>query len=488
MKHTLKKGLLFFLIILLLFIARPAFFLLNTYYNDKHNTSTTRQGYINDASRLNETKVEEIPLKKDSAEMIQQIIELIKQAGKENKKISIAGARHSMGGHTLTAAGIMLNMSNLNFMKLDSTGDILTVGAGALWSQVIPFLDKQGKSVLVMQSNNSFSVGGSVSVNCHGWQVNSPPIAATVESFRLIDAKGQLLNCSRTENAALFSLALGGYGLFGVIADVNLRVTDNKMYKISSKKILSKDYRSAFDAFVGKEKNGMAYGRINVTKQNFMEEAIITKFTLIDSKTIKPLEAGSFQKLRRTVFRGSAKSDYGKKLRWSAEKFSSKIIQGKTFSRNQLQNEGVEVFENTQPGYTDILHEYFILKDNLSKFIEGTRKIIPAAKVDLLNITVRNVKADTDVYLAYANEEVFGFVMLFNQATDSLAEKEMILVTQQLIDLAINCKGKYYLPYRLHATKDQMIKAYPNAKDFFILKKNYDPQELFQNKFYQKYK
>ena len=75
-------------------------------------------------------------------------------------------------------------------MRLDKERDLLHVGGGALWKDVIPYLDSLGRSVAVMQSNNSFSVGGSISVNCHGWQFNRPPIASTVESLRLMKADG----------------------------------------------------------------------------------------------------------------------------------------------------------------------------------------------------------------------------------------------------------------------------------------------------------
>ena len=105
-----------------------------------------------------------------------------------------------------------------------------------------------------------------------------------------------------------------------------------------------------------------------------------------------------------------------------------------------------------------------------------------------MNITVRNVKKDEDVYLRYANEEVFGFVMLFYQAKNTESENEMKLLTQQLINAAISLNGAYYLPYRLHATKDQLYAAYPQIKDFFTMKKKYDPAEIFQNRFYQTYK
>ncbi|MEE8543582.1 MAG: hypothetical protein V3S94_06955, partial [Gammaproteobacteria bacterium] len=48
--------------------------------------------------------------------------------------------------------------------------------------------------------------------------------------------------------------------------------------------------------------------------------------------------------------------------------------------------------------------------------------------------------------------------------------------------------GRYYLPYRLHATADQFHRAYPQDEDFFDRKRQYDPDEVFRNRFYDKYK
>ena len=148
----------------------------------------------------------------------------------------------------------------------------------------------------------------------------------------------------------------------------------------------------------------------------------------------------------------------------------------------------MEVFENRDKEYTDILHEYFIPKDSVGKFIDALKRTIPGYNVDLLNITIRNVKTDNETFLKYASEEVFGFVMLFNQKKTPEEETKMKSLTQRLIDIALSLKGKYYLPYRLHATKEQMHKAYPQAKEFFLLKKKYDPEEIFRNSFYESYK
>jgi len=473
----------------LAFIARPVFFYVYVYYNDVKKVSVANPKTTNDASKLNETKVDSIvAIPENKAAAIQQIAALIQRAAEYKQTITIAGAQHSMGGHTIYPNAIVLNMRGFRYVQYDSSQQILWTGSGTLWSEIIPYLDKLGKSVSVMQSNNSFSVGGSISVNCHGWQPDASPIASTVVSFRLITADGKLTTCSRTENKELFALVLGGYGLFGVITDVALKVVDNKMYTTQQYIIKSSDYVKEFNKYVSANPSiGLAYGRININPNHFMEEAILSTYQSNSSAPLKSVQENALKTFRRCVFRGSANSEYGKNLRWTIEKASTKLMNGRNFSRNQLSNEGVETFQNHDTAYTDILHEYFIPTHQVAAFIDSLKKIIPTYQVDLLNITLRNVKKDHDAFLAYANEEVFGFVMLFNQAKNPSSETAMRALTQRLVDVAIKLNGTYYLPYRLHATKQQMHLAYPKANAFFALKKKYDPNEIFKNKFYEAY-
>jgi FAD/FMN-containing dehydrogenase len=80
-----------------------------------------------------------------------------------------------------------------------------------------------------------------------------------------------------------------------------------------------------------------------------------------------------------------------------------------------------------------------------------------------------------------------SLVMLFNQPRTSEGDKKMESLTSELIEAALALGGRYYLPYRLHATRDKFERAYPQAKRFFDLKRRYDPDELFQNELYVKY-
>ena len=210
-------------------IARPGTHLLRMLLTDVDGRSVIPPGHVDDASRLNQTRVAGvIDVSSDMATAERQLVELLARARREHQTISVAGKRHSMGGQTFVPDGLTVNMLPLCAMTLDADISRLHVEAGAVWADIIRHLDARGYSVAVMQSNNSFSVGGSLSVNCHGWQYGQPPIASTVESFRLMKADGEVVRCSRMENVELFSLVLGGYGLFGILLDVELRVVPNR--------------------------------------------------------------------------------------------------------------------------------------------------------------------------------------------------------------------------------------------------------------------
>jgi FAD/FMN-containing dehydrogenase len=476
-------------VIVLLVVARPLLHLTMTALRDKDTREELPPGVVDDASRLNATHVAEVwDIPSDPAIAERELVALLRRAAASKLPVSIAGARHSMGGHTITPDGLVLNMLPFNRMTLNQDRTILHVQAGARWSDIIPYLDEQGLSIAVMQSSNLFSVGGSISVNAHGWQHNHPPIASTVEAFRLLLTDGTIVRCSRQEHAELFGLVLGGYGLFGVILDVELRLVPNELYRVKPFVIPSEQYVEYYREHVDQAPDvGMVYGRLDVSPGNFLREAILTVYYREAQGDIPPLTEAGLAALRRTVFRGSVGSDYGKGLRWTAEKRFATLIDGNLYSRNQLLNEGGEEYENRSAESTDILHEYFVPPHQLETFLERLRTIIPQHNGDLLNVTIRNVYPDHDSFLRYADQELFSLVMLFHQERTPEAEAQMTAMTQEIIDTALELEGRYYLPYRLHASLEQFHRAYPQAATFFELKRKYDPDELFQNQFYRTY-
>jgi FAD/FMN-containing dehydrogenase len=432
------------------------------------------------------------PVPAEPAAAEEQLRDLLQRARRDKLRVSIAGARHSMGGHTIYPDGIVLDMLPLDHLELDRERRVLRAGAGARWSQIVPWLDERGYSVAIMQSNNDFSVGGSLSVNCHGWQHNRPPIASTVESLRVMRADGSVVICNRQENRELFSLVLGGYGLFGVILDADLRVVPNARYHPESEILPAEQYVQRFRAKVdGASDIGMVYGRLCVVPgdDTFLQEAILTVFREAPCRPeeMPALAVQDFSGLRREVFRAQIGSQAGKELRWKAERTLGEKVVARYFSRNQLLNEPAEVYQEQNDDRTDILHEYFVPPDQLAGFLRRLRTIIPRHDVELMNVTIRNVMADEDTVLRYADRDLFALVMLFNQPRTAAADQRLEALSRELIDAALASGGRYYLPYRLHASPEQFRAAYPQAGEFFQLKRQYDPDGLFQNGLYKKY-
>ena len=473
------------LIAVLVTVVPPVCFLATVWWRDIDvplAMATTGSG---DASRLAAAvPAEVIAISPDEDAALRQLLELVTRASHEGRKISISGARHSMGGHTLYPGGITLDMLPFKKMALDVERRILTVGAGARWAEVISYLDRQGMAVGVMQSNNDFSVGGSLSLNCHGWQPASPPMASTVEAFRLVTARGEVIRCSRTENAELFSLVLGGNGLFGVILEAELRVVPNEFYVAKSHRVSLGDYIRRYRELTNRTDVGMAYGRISTAPSAFLQGAAITVLTRksSDLPVKNTLSARQPHYLMRLVFRGTVGSDYGKNLRWRLEGFFGGSG-GLTLSRNETMNVSAAWFSNRDPQATEILHEYFVPPDQLETFVDRARRTLSKHRPDLLNITVREVRQDNDTFLRFAREDVFALVMLFNQTKTPEAEQLMRRCTKDLIEDVLACGGTYYLPYRPHATREQFARAYPQGAKFFELKHRYDPEHVFENMF-----
>jgi len=472
-------------------LVHPIWHLARTALHDTGHREPTPTGYADDASWLNRTPIAEtfrVPENADSAE--RQLAALLIRARQSHLHVSIAGARHSMGGHTISRNGLVIDMTPFHGMVLNADSTTVTVRAGTRWAELVPFLDRHGRSVAVMQSNNDFTIGGTLSVNAHGWQADHAPIASTVRSMRVLLADGRIVRCSRAAQRELFSLVLGGYGLFGIILDVELETVPNARYRIDRYHTTSTKYATLFAKEVTHGRDvGMAYGRLAVSQEGFLQDAILTVFRNAPSRdgslpTLTPLGPSG---LARTVFRGSVGSAYGKSLRWTLEERLGTLPGIRVVSRNQLLNEPSAFFEDRSSHSTDILHEYFIPESRLEDFLVQARRIIPAHHADLLNVTIRNVLPDTDTALPYARERVFGLVMYFNQPRTRVADDSARAMTRDLVDAALSVGGTYYLPYRLHPTPAQFERAYPSARRFFALKARYDPDTLFRNGFYDSY-
>lgn len=440
---------------------------------------------LDDASRLNPTRVaRHVVLGPDpDAVLLTCLRAELREAAAAGRPVALGAARHSMGGQSLAAGGTALTFAPGGCFP-DRVAGTFRAGAGARWRDVIAALDPLGLSPAVMQSNNDFGVASSFSVNAHGWPVPRGPFGTTVRALRLMLADGTVVACSRGENAELFRAAMGGYGLLGIALDLEVEAVPNRLLAPSFEVLPAAAFAARFVALCADPAIAMAYGRLNVAARGFLAEAVLVGYRPVPAPRTGLARAGTggpAAVLAREVYRGQTGSEAGKRLRWYAETEVAPHALGNRATRNRLLNEPAASLAGRAPGRTDILHEYFVPPDRLAEFLLACREIIPRSRQELLNVTLRFVGADPTSLLAYAPGPRIAAVMAFSQRRTAEAEADMRRMTQALVDAALGLGGSFYLPYRLHARREQVERAYPNFARFAALKRRHDPGLLFRN-------
>jgi FAD/FMN-containing dehydrogenase len=446
---------------------------------------------LDDASLLNVTPIARLAVlgASDEKRRLQELRATLGEAIGTGRPIAMGGARHSLGGQSLPRFGIAAEFSAVR-IEPDSANKTYRVSAGARWRDVIRVLDPLGFSPAVVQSNHDFSIGGSLSVNAHGWPAPFGPLATTVRRFRIMLADGSVQTCSPTENPELFRLALGGYGLFGIVIDTELAMVENALLAHRVERLAAEQLPPRLLASVADPAVRMLYGRLSVARENFLRDALLVAFARAPRQPAKlpPIKhSATYALASRKLFRAQIGSNTGKQARWLAEtKLTSRIGQA-GLTRNTLLDSPVAALADRDPARTDILHEYFLPPQRFDDFLATCREIIPTHRQDLLNVTLRLVEPDPISVLAYAPERRIAAVMLFVQNRTTEAGADMQAMTEQLIDRVLALGGSYYLPYRLHARKDQLQAAYPRLDEFVAAKRRIDPQLRFRNAFWDRY-
>jgi decaprenylphospho-beta-D-ribofuranose 2-oxidase len=447
-----------------------------------------------DVARLAPAKVARV----DDARAVEQLQAVLRDARARGLKVSISGSRHSQGGHTYRPGGVVLNMRTFNRIRhIDTAGPRITVESGATWDEVQRALAPRGLAIKVMQSSNIFTVGGTLSANAHGRDVDVMQVVDVVERFGLLLADGRVVEVSRTENPELFSLVVGGYGMYGVILDVTLRVTRDEVYQQRSESV---DYRE-FPAWFARRVKGdsdvvlmLARPSIDPHPDRFLREVVAVTWSRVrDGRTAAFDLTEEEHVLRDRFFFGlSRRFDWAKSLRWRLQK-RVELGAGATrlVSRNNSMRPPLaplEFLDYRSSRDTDIIQEYYVPVDRFVPFMDRFREILLEGDMNVLSSTVRYVKPNRTPTLAYApDREVFAIIQMSNVGLSAEAQAHAERVTRELVDAAIEHGGTYYLTYQLYPTPAQLHRAYPTAARAFERKRFYDPGELFSSQFYERY-
>lgn len=457
-----------------------------------------RGGHINDASCLSRTPIAGlVDVRSD-----EDVAVALAWARAHNLTVSAAGVRHSMGGQAFRSGGVVLDMRKMDAIRVDPASRTVIVGGGATWHAIQLVLHPHF-AVKAMQSTDIFSVGGSISVNAHGMDHRAGAVMGSIRSLRVMLADGRIVTVSRDENGDLFRHVVGGYGLFGVILSATLDVVPNDVYRSERTTIGYQAFPETFARIDADHAVGLTYAHLSTSPGSLLREALVYSYVRDprDQALVRaPLGDVTSTKMRRLTVNLAKRNDLFKRWKWWSEKHLEHRFESCTITRAQAQGGGeaclvsrndpmhdsVAYLFNNLPAETDILHEYFVPRDRIVPFIDGMRAIFEADHANLVNASIRAVGVEENA-LSYAPRPAFSVVLYLNQPTTDAGTAAMRKLTSDLIDLTIGEGGRFFLPYQLHYSPQQLERSYPEIGGFFAAKRAWDPQGLFSNSWYARY-
>jgi FAD/FMN-containing dehydrogenase len=404
-------------------------------------------------------------------------------------RVSLGGARCSMGGQIALRDSLHLDLRDMNrLLWLKPAEKSVRVQAGMCWRELQGLIDPHGLAVRTMQTYANFTVGGSVSVNVHGRYVGHGPIIHSVRALQLVLADGRLVEASRAENPDLFRAAIGGYGAPGVVTEVELGLDENTRIERGVERVSLPDYPAWFAEQVGADPTVLLHN-VDLYPPAFDAADAITW-----RRSERPLTIGQRLQPDHAKYLGDRSTIWaisslpgGNALR--REIITPALLKGPAVVwRNYEASYDIRMLEPfTRFMSTYALAEYFIPVANFAAFAAILRRTLRQRDAEALNVSIRHAPADAESVMAWAREDVFCFVVYYKQRVLSESLRHVGEWTRELIDAALDCGGSYYLPYQLHATRAQFERAYPQRGEFLAIRQRYDPGQRFSNEMWRKY-
>lgn len=442
----------------------------------------TDERIVNDITQLNPVIVSKVAAP-ESLEELQKIIRQTKGP------VCIGGGRFSMGGQTASPQALHIDMRRLNrVISFSKDKRTIKVEAGIRWCDIQQYIDPHGLSIKIMQTYANFTVGGALSVNCHGRYIGMGPVILSVLALDVILANGELLHTSPSENSELFFACVGCYNSVAVIATCEFHLEENIAVRRSHKKMHQREYGEFFNRQVRENKDVVFHnGDLYPPLYKHIRAVSWTKTKSKPTVKTRLMPLASSYPIERYFIGAFSRGRFGK---WRREYlidplvFASKKIHWRNYEAGY---DVLELEPRSRKKFTYVLQEYFVGIDKLDAFTAAMAGIFTRHQVNVINVSIRHALQDSGSLMAWAREEVFAFVVWYRQGTSD-AEKEKVGVwTRELIDAVLLLNGTYYLPYQAHATKEQFFRAYPGATKLFALKEKLDPEFKFRNVLWDTY-
>jgi FAD/FMN-containing dehydrogenase len=433
---------------------------------------------------------------------VAEIQTLIKDCGKHGRSIAASGSRHATGGQQFATHSILLDMRGMNRVTgLDNKTGLLQVESGIEWPALIQgYLAAQGSNAAwgIRQKQggaNHMTLAGALSANAHGHCLGSAPMSADVEWIEMLTADGKLQKCNRKQNAELFSLGIGGYGLFGVITAVGVRLVPREKVR---RRVEARTLAELVELVEKRATSGATFGyfqySIDPSSAEFMRTGVLTTFEPVAPETELGKESAELNEEALTALLELAHRNpqraymqYAKyELALDGNVEWSDLHQLSTYPSGYHK----EIEKRLGAAFVgaDLILEVYVPRNELIAYLEDARHLLLTGETPLIYGTVRFIEQDRDTFLAWAKKRYACVIFTLHSPSEARSLRKTGELCRQLMRGGTKRGGSFYLTYNRFAGRDELDSAYPQFAEFLALKKKYDPTGLFQSDWFRHYK
>ena len=450
-------------------------------------------------SQLNPTRVRQVV----PVDSLKSLSAAISRAAAEGRIVCVAGGRYAMGGQQFAANATLLDMRGFNrVLHLDATNGIVEVESGIMWPELIDGLLKMQAGsprpwgIAQKQTGaDRLTIAGALAANAHGRGLTMKPMIGDVESFVIVDAKGETHECSRRQNAMLFRLAIGGYGLFGTITAVRLRLVPRQKIRRVVEIAVVDALASSFEQRIA---DGFLYGdfqfAIDEKSEDFLRRGVFACYQPVDASTPIPnaqKELGDDDWRQLLWLAHSERSELFRRYSSYYLSTSGQVYWSDTHQLSTYLDDYHKVIDSRAGGSdtaTEMITEIYVPRLRLADFMAEVAEVFRRNGVPIIYGTVRLIERDDESFLAWARERFACIIFNLHVVHSPRGLDEAGEAFRALIEMGRKRGGSYYLTYHRYATRAQVEACYPQFAEFLRLKKKYDSHETFQSDWYRYYR
>jgi FAD/FMN-containing dehydrogenase len=453
--------------------------------------------WVNDThSALNRTAVARVVEPQGAAD----VADAVSAARQRAECLSVAGGRHAMGGQQFLRDSTLLDMRQLKHVRwFDRGRALLEVEAGITWPDVIRgYLSLQrgsGPAFGIRQKQTGadrLTLGGAVAANIHGRGLAAQPFVADIEGLEVVTPAGDLVRCSRTEHADLFRRVVGGYGLFGVVTAVTLRLVPRVKVE---RCVAQLDIDGLIDAFDERIAAGHLYGDFQFAtapdSPEFLRTGVLSSYRPVDEARAIPADQRRLSQQDWNELLTLAHGDKRAAFRRFTEFYLATHGQVYWSDTHQL-NLYLEDYHGALDHRlcaavrgSEMITELYVPRSKLLDFMNDVRQDFRLNGVDFIYGTIRLIEKEAETALPWARES--WACVIFNLHVDHRPQdiERAAGHFRRLIDHALRQGGSYFLTYHRFASAAQVEAAHPAIREFLAAKQAADPQGILQSDWYR---